>query len=309
MSKFNVIVICWLLSLKAWGQCNIFPENNIWNTKVADAPIHRSSDKWLESIGLNKTIHPDFGRPTIFYPYIGIPINYTNKLTTKHKVKFTYATESDNHAYPIPFMAKIEGGFLSKGDRHIISFDTDTCLLYELFNAHRSLKGEWSAGSGAIFNLKTNDLRPTGWTSADAAGLPIYPGLVRFEELNTGSIDHALRFTTHVTSKNYIWPARHFASKLNDTSLPPMGIRLRLKVTFDTSKLSPQAKIIAKALQEYGMILADNGASLFITGEPNENWDNDDLRSLKQIKATDFEVIDVSKWQLSKNSAEAQITQ
>tara|TARA_R110001592_G_scaffold153056_2_gene381093 strand:+ start:4370 stop:5332 length:963 start_codon:yes stop_codon:yes gene_type:complete len=306
MKNFKLLTLLFLFSIKSWSYCEAFPKNNIWNTKITNAPLHKNSKLWLDSLGLKK-IHPDFGSPTFYRPFIGIPINYTNQFTQKYSVQFTYKEESDKQAYPIPFNVKIEGGSLSTGDRHIISIDTDTCLLYELFNAHRSKNGQWTAGSGAIFDLKSNDLRPLGWTSADAAGLPIYPGLVKYHELASGTINHALRFTIPKTSKNFIWPARHFASKKNDQSLPPMGMRLRLKSSFNINVLSPQAKVIAKTLQEYGMILADNGGALFITGEPNENWDNDGLRDLKQLNTHDFEVVDVFQWQKSQNSAEASL--
>jgi hypothetical protein len=309
MNNCKFIAIFFLFSIKSWSYCEVFPKNNIWNTKITDAPLHKNSELWLDNIGLNKNIHPDFGRSTFFRPIIGIPINNTNQLTNKYSVHFAYKDESDKQTYPIPYNVKIEGGNLSTGDRHIISLDTETCLLYELFNAHRSKNGQWSAGSGAIFDLKSNNLRPLGWTSADAAGLPIYPGLVKYHELASGAINHALRFTIPKTSKRFIWPARHFASKINDKTLPPMGMRLRLKASFNIEHLSPQAKIIAKTLQEYGMILADNGGALFITGEPNENWDKNDLKELKRINARNFEVVDVSQWQVTKNSAEANLRQ
>jgi len=286
------------------ADCEIFPKSNIWNTKIANAPVHKQSATWLNSIEKGVKVHPDFGSKTFMNHAAGIPVNYTDKNTKKHNVLFKYKAESDLVKYPIPEHVKIEGGSSSKGDRHIISFDTDQCILYEIFNAYRRDSGQWTAGSGAMFDLNSNNLRPDKWTSADAAGLPIFPGLVRYQKLVSGTINHALRFTLPKTSKNYIWPARHYASKLNDTSLPPMGMRLRLKASFNISNLSPQAKIIAKTLQEYGMILADNGGALFITGEPNENWDNNDLRDLKQLTTDSFEVVDVAQWQLTQDSAE-----
>jgi len=308
--KFIKLLTFFLLYISLISQasnCQTFPQSNIWNTEVTKASVHKNSKLWLNNIGLNKTIHPDFGSPNFFNPFIGIPINYTNQSTKRHSIHFTYEDESDKKTYPIPFNVKIEGGNLSTGDRHIISLDIDSCILYELFNVHRSIKGQWSAGSGAIFDLQSNNLRPIGWTSADAAGLPIYPGLARYQELSSGSINHALRFTLPKTSKKFIWPARHFASKIKDKSLPPMGLRLRLKASYNIEHLTPQAKIIATALKTYGMILADNGGALFITGEPNKNWNNDDLRNLKQLNAHNFEVVDVSQWQTNQNSAEANI--
>jgi len=303
--KWLIIFFVWFFNCGSEAaDCEVFPQSNIWNKEITNAPVHAQSSTWLGSIGKTVKVHPDFGSKSFKHRAAGIPVNYTNKSTQKHSVLFKYKAESDLVKYPIPKRVKIEGGISSKGDRHIISFDTDLCILYELFNVYKRESGQWTAGSGAMFDLNSNNLRPDKWTSADAAGLPIYPGLVRYQELVSGTINHALRFTIPKTSKNYIWPARHYASRLNDISLPPMGMRLRLKASFNISNLSPQAKIIAKTLQKYGMILADNGGGLFITGEPNENWDNNDLRDLKQLKTDDFEVVDVAQWQLTPNSAE-----
>lgn len=290
----------------AASPCAIFPMDNIWNTNITNLPVHQKSAIWIKNIGLNTQIRSDFG-PSRYWGFgqeVGIPVNYVNSNTPKFNIKFDYQKESDQQPYPIPSKVKIEGGGES-GDRHIISLNTDTCVLYELFRSIQLPNGEWTAGSGAIYNLNTNNLRPAGWTSADAAGLPIYPGLAKYEEVKSGSIKHALRFTIPKTSRYYLWPARHFASKSSDLSIPPMGIRMRLKQDIDISKLPQQARVIAKALKEYGMILADNGGPLFISGVPNEQWDNQQLKSLKQLIARDFEIIDTSSLQLNINSAQS----
>jgi len=283
--------------------CDIFPSSNIWNTKVTNAPVHKESLIWLNAIGKGVKVHPDFGSKRFNKHAAGIPINYTNKNTKRYPVLFKYKQESDLVEYPIPKYVKIEGGISSKGDRHILSLDTDECILYELFNIHRRDSGVWTAGSGAVFDLTSNNLRPDKWTSADAAGLPIYPGLVRYDEVKTGIINHALRFTVRTSNRKYLWPARHFASRHNNPNLPPMGMRLRLKPNIDLSNFSPQAKVIATALKTYGMILADNGGSLFISGEPNKNWNNWGLKDLKKLVSNDFEVVDTSALQVHQDSA------
>lgn len=283
--------------------CDVFPKSNIWNTPISNAPVHEQSLTWLNAIGKGVKVHPDFGSKSYNKHAAGIPVNYTNKDTTRYPVIFRYEAESDLLEYPIPKHVQIEGGITSKNDRHIISLDTDECILYELFNVYRRDSGTWSAGSGAVFNLTSNNLRPDKWTSADAAGLPIYPGLVRYDEVKTGTINHALRFTVPVTNREYLWPARHFASRHNNPNLPPMGMRLRLKQNIDISSFSPQAKVIATALKTYGMILADNGGALFISGEPNENWDNWGLKDLKNLVSNNFEVIDTSSLQVHQDSA------
>lgn len=285
------------------ADCQIFPKSNVWNKDITNAPIHKQSAIWLNAIGKGVKVHPDFGSSHFNTRAAGIPVNYTDKNTQKHSVLFKYKTESDLVKYPIPIRVKIEGGNRSKGDRHIISFDTDKCVLYELFNVYKRESGQWTAGSGAIFDLNSNNLRPDKWTSADAAGLPIFPGLARYKEVESGVINHALRFTARTTNRKYLWPARHFASRHNNPNLPPMGMRLRLKPNIDISNFSPQAKIIATALKKYGMILADNGGSLFINGEPNENWSNWGLKDLKKLVSNNFEVVDTDSLQVHPDSA------
>ena len=275
--------------LSSAPKCSAFPSNNHWNLDVSKLPRHSRSSRYIKSIGSNDTLHPDFGSGKWEGKRNGIPINYVSSNAKRVRVRFLYAGESDKRPYPIPHKPKIEEG----SDRHILMVDKSRCKLYELFDARKS-KGKWRAGSGAIFNLKSNKLRPKGWTSADAAGLPIMPGLARYEEVKRGQIDHALRFTVERTRRAYVYPARHFASSSNSRSLPPMGLRVRLKSSYDVSGFPRQARIVLKALKRYGMLLSDNGSDWFITGEPSPGWDNDDLHTLKQVKGKHFEVVDTS---------------
>ncbi len=266
--------------------CPVLPPGNVWNTPVDTLPRHPDSDRLISGIGLGEDLHPDFSDAGRY----GIPINVVGKATPKRAVRFEYADESDRVRYPIPARPRIEGG----GDRHILMLDRDTCRLYELFAAERSGSG-WSAGSGAVFDLRSNRLRPSGWTSADAAGLPILPGLARFDEVKRGVIDHALRFTAPETRKAYVYPARHFASSSLDPGLPPMGLRVRLKKGVSLAGYGPQARVVLTALKRYGMILADNGSPWYVTGAPNAGWDDDDLHDLGRITGADFEVVDTRR--------------
>jgi hypothetical protein len=279
--------------LPAAPRCPVFPADNAWNRRVDSLPVAGGSDATVASIGLTKTLHADFGSGTWNGGPIGIPITVVGKGQRRSSVGFEYADESDRGPYPIPAAVKIEGGPTSDGDRHALILDRDACRLYELY-ALRQVGGRWTAGSGAIWNLRSNQLRPAGWTSADAAGLPILPGLARYDEVARGRIDHALRFTVSRTRRAYDWPARHFASSLTDPSLPPMGARLRLKRSFDTSGFPPQARVVLRALQEYGMILADNGSDWFVSGAPDPRWSNDDLHSLGRVPGSAFEVVDTA---------------
>ncbi len=298
--KFTLL----LVSINTYSSCTAFPEDNFWNAPIDQLPVHIKSKMWIHAIGGQKHIHPEFGSGKYKGEPIGIPINYITDKTLKYPIFFEYESESDIAEYPIPNFVKIEGGYLSTGDRHIILLDKENCKLYELFNAKRRSDGQWTAGSGAIFDLKSNNLRPEGWTSADDAGLPIYPGLVRYNEVESGKINHALRFTAGKTKREFIWPATHFASRSNNAELPPLGIRLRLKKHIDISGFSYQSKIIAQALKTYGMILADNGSPWFITGEPNENWSNWwQLRDLKKLMGDDFEVVNSELLKFQANSA------
>ncbi len=282
--------------------CTIFPADNVWHADISALPTHDRSTAWVQSIGTDRTVHPDFGSGLWEGAPFGIPITAISSAQPGVDVSFEYADESDDGPYPIPDDVRIEGGPDATGDRHVILLDTDACVAYELYAAYPRGDGTWRAGSGAIFDLRSNDLRPAGWTSADAAGLPIVAGLVRYEEAAAGSIDHAIRFTAPRTRDAYVWPARHAASRSSDAALPPMGARFRLKASVDTSGFPPQAKAIAEALKRYGMILADNGSSWYLTGTEDERWDNDALRALKGLRGSDFEAVDTSSLMVEPDS-------
>jgi hypothetical protein len=284
--------------------CPVFPANNIWNTRVDSLPVDKNSDAYVDTIGRDTNAHPDFGSEWEGVP-VGIPYMVVDSSQAKTEVTFDYADESDAGPYPIPDEPLIEGGPNSDGDRHILIVDKDTCTLYELFYAHPRDDGTWTAGSGAIFDLNSNALRPDGWTSADAAGLPMLPGLVRFEEVQAGAINHALRFTAPQTRNSYVWPARHYASDLTDERYPPLGQRFRLKADYDVSGFSPEVQVILGSLKKYGMMLADNGSSWFISGAPDERWENDILRELKRLQGDDFEAVDVTPLMVDAISGQA----
>jgi hypothetical protein len=276
-------------------KCPIFPRTNVWNKPVDTLPVATNSDAVIASIGTDTGLHPDFGSGLWRGAPIGIPITVVSSTQPKSRVRFEYADESDRGPYPLPKAVAIEGGRQSDGDRHAIVVDKDRCVLYELFALYpRAGSPPWRAGSGAIWSLKSNRLRPAGWTSADAAGLPILPGLARYSEVRRGVINHALRFTVSQTRRAYVYPARHYASSLTDPNLPPMGLRVRLKASFDISGFPRQARIVLRALKRYGMIVADNGSDWFITGAPNRGWSNDQLRTLRQVTGSNFEVVDTS---------------
>lgn len=262
--------------------CPVFPADNPWNQDISALPVAANSDVLIASIGLDRTLHPDFSNQGGY----GIPFNVVRRTQKTSRVRFEYADESDRGPYPIPPRPRIERG----GDRHILIVDRDRCRLYELFAA-RKVAGRWTAGSGAIFNLRSNALRPLGWTSADAAGLPIFPGLARASEVRAGAIEHALRFTAPRTRRAFIFPARHQAGASNDPALPPMGLRVRLKGSVDITRFGPQSRVVLQALKRYGMILADNGSPWYITGAPSPSWNDNDLHDLKQITGADFEVV------------------
>jgi len=269
--------------------CPVFPANNPWNERVDSLPVATDSAQLIASIGIDTGLHPDFGSGLYGGSRIGIPFDVVSSSTPRSRVSFDYSDESDKVAYPIPRNVHIEGG----SDRHALLVDKSACRLYELF-ALQTRSGRWHAGSGATWSLRSNAVRPAGWTSADAAGLPIFPGLARYDEMARGVIDHALRFTASRTRRAYIYPARHYASSSDDPSLPPMGLRVRLKAGIDISGFPRQARIVLQALKTYGMILADNGSSWYITGAPDRHWSNDDLHSIGRITGADFEVVDTS---------------
>ena len=264
----------------------VFPADNPWNTDVSAEPVDPNSATLIASCGV-RNLHPDFG--SIY----GIPYVLAGSDTPMRPVSFDYADESDPGPYPIPDGAPIEGGPSSTGDRHVLVVDTSAWKLYELFDAHPLNGGtSWRAGSGAVFDLSSNALRPLYWTSADAAGLPIFPGLVRYDEAVTrGTIDHALRFTCPRTRRAFIAPARHFASSDTSSSLPPMGMRVRLEASYDVSTHPAEVQVILRAMKKYGMILADNGSGWYVTGAPDARWDDDRLGGLKRVPSSAFEVV------------------
>ncbi len=275
-------------------RCPIFPADNPWNQRVDHLPVARDSALLIAAIGLNSPVHPDFGTVYDGAPN-GIPYIVVSDRTHRVPVRFQYASESNRGPYPIPRDAPIEGGPNSTGDRHVIVVDRGTCVDYELFDGQPHDGGKfWSAGSGAIFNLRSDRLRPAGWTSADAAGLPILPGLARYSEVAGGVINHALRFTAPCTAPRYVYPARHEASTCSDPNAPPMGLRLRLKASVEISHLPYQARVVAQALKTYGLILADNGSPWYISGAPNPHWNNDALHQLDQLSGRDFQVVNTS---------------
>jgi hypothetical protein len=290
-------------------RCTILPTDNIWNTRVDGLPVHPRSSDYIASVGTATTLHPDFGSgvwPPGSDGPIGIPFVEVDGDQPKVTIVYTaYGDESDPGPLPVPPDAPIEGGSSSGGDRHVIVVDTFNCVLYELFSAFPKAGGTWQAASGARYDLSSNVLRPDGWTSADAAGLPIFPGLVRYDEVDAGQINHAIRFTAADTWKSHVWPARHDASSITNPAVPPMGQRFRLKSSFDTSGYSPEVRVILDAMKRYGLILADNGADWFISGTPDERWDNDVLRELKTVPGSAFEAVDVSSLVVDSDSGRA----
>jgi hypothetical protein len=271
------------------GDCPVFPADNAWNQEIASAPLHSRSAEiiaHIQAIG-SKALHPDFGEN----PLYGIPFVVVPGSQPLVPITFdAYGDESDPGPYPIPLNAPIEGGG-NGGDQHVLVLQDQTCQLYELFVGRRFGSG-WIANSGARFDLLTGSLRPIGWTSADAAGLPILPGLVRYDEVAAGSIDHAIRVTFSQTQRGFVLPATHFASSRSDPTLPAMGMRMRLSASYDVSGLTGQARVIATAMQRYGLIVADNGSNWFFQGAPDPGWNDNDLNQLKQIPGTAFEVVD-----------------
>jgi|GEM_PF-1078016 len=285
------------------GGCPLFPANNIWNQDISHLPVHPNSANYMASIGLNNHIQGDFGSGLWAGAPIGIPYSIVPGSQSAVPMSFSYASESDPGPYPYPPQAPIEGGPQSTGDRHVIVINSATCKLYETFASYPQPDGSWKAGSGAVWDLNSNALRPRSWTSADAAGLPIFAGLARYDEVASGAITHALRFTIDQTQQAYIWPARHFASSNTNPNVPPMGLRLRLKASFNVAAYPPQARIVLTALQHYGMILADNGTCCFIGGSPDARWNNNDVIQLKSVLLSNFEAVDESSLQVSPDSA------
>ncbi len=268
------------------GGCEVFPADNVWNEPVSGLPVAADSSTLIGSIGSSTSLHPDFGS----YAGYGIPYNLADASTQRYPIPFTYADESDPGLYPVPVSPAIEGG----SDAHLLVVDTSTCTLYETWDTAPDGKGGWTAGSGAIWSLRSNALRPDGWTSADAAGLPILPGLVRYDEVAAGFVGHAIRFTAVNTRRAHIYPARHDASSNTSPSVPPMGLRVRLKTSYDIGSLPPQARVIAQAMQTYGLILADNGSNWYFQGASDPRFSDDQLNTLKSIPGSAFEVVDTT---------------
>jgi hypothetical protein len=270
----------------------LFPPDNPWNQDISASPVDPNSAELIAAIGLDRGLHPDFGTVYDGAPN-GIPYTVVDGSQPRVPVSFEYADESDPGPYPLPPDAPIEGGPQSSGDRHVLIVDRDAGLLYELFEAYPDSAGaSWRAGSGAIFDLNSNDLRPAGWTSADAAGLPILPGLVRYDEVvEQGAILHALRFTTRRTRRAYVAPARHFASRITDANIPPMGMRVRLRAALDVSPFPASVQVILSALKTYGMFVADNGSDWFVSGAPDPRWSDDELATIRRVTGRDFEVV------------------
>ena len=283
--------------------CPLFPADNVWHARADRLPVLPASARYVAAIGADRNLHPDFGSGRVDGRPFGIPVTEVGAGQATVRVAFDYADESDRGPYPLPANARIEGGPAGDGDRHVILHDTANCKLYELFAAQRGADGSWRAQSGAIWNLRSNALRPAGWTSADAAGLPIMAGLVRYEEVAAGRIDHAIRITVPRSRDSYLWPARHAASDSGDPALPPMGLRLRLRADADLSGLGPQARVVAQAMQTYGVIVADNGSPWYLTGTEDARWDNDALRALKSLTGAQFEAVDTSGLMATADSA------
>ena len=277
--------------------CPIFPSDNIWNQDISQLPVDSNSSQYIASIGAGSFLHPDFGSNLSY----GIPYNVVDQAIPGTSVSFQYADESDPGPYPIPPNPVIEQG----SDHHLLIVDTYNCHLYELYDAVQNADGSWQAGSGAIWDLRSDALRPAGWTSADAAGLPIFTGLVRYGDVASGAIDHALRFTVQQTSDSYIWPARHEASQSSNPTFPPMGLHLRLKASVDISGFPPADQVILTALKHYGMIVADNGSNWYLSGAADSRWDDNVLDQLKTIPGSDFEVVDTSSLEIDPNSGQA----
>lgn len=285
------------------GGCAMLPANNVWNSRIDQLPVDANSAAYINTIGASKGLHPDFSSTGYGIPYVIVP-----GTQPKVPVTFTYASESDPGPYPIPPNAPIEGGASSSGDRHVLVLENTHCILYELYAAYPQTGGSWTAGSGAVFDLGSNQLRPAGWTSADAAGLPILPGLLRYDEVAAGVINHAIRMTAPQTRNQYIWPARHQASSLTGSQYPPMGQRFRLKASFDVTPYSQDVQVILTALKKYGAILADNGSSWYLTGAPDSRWNDTTLHSLGQILGSNMEAVDESGLMTDPNSGAVSTT-
>lgn len=285
--------------------CPMFPASSHWHADVRSLPVRSNSASLVATVGASAPLKADFGSGLWDGGPIGIPYVVVPGTQPKVPVTFDYDDESDPGPYPVPPDAPIEGGSAADGDRHILVVDEGACRLYELYDAHPAARGGWTAGSGAVWDLRSNALRPAGWTSADAAGLPILPGLVRYDEVAAGRIDHAIRMTVPVSRTTYLWPARHQAGSTSSANAPAMGQRFRLKASVREADFPTSVRPIIVALKTYGAINADNGAPWYLSGVPDPRWDNDDLATLGRIDGSDFEAIDASGLMVTAGSGEA----
>jgi hypothetical protein len=283
----------------------MFPADNIWNTRVDTLPVAPASAEYVNAIGASGSVHADFGSGLWNGGPIGIPYVVVGAGQRKVGVTFGVSSESTPGPYPIPANAPIEGGASSGGDRHVLVVDSAACRLYEMYAAFPNGDGSWRAYSGAAWDLRSNALRPDTWTSADAAGLPILAGLVRYDEVASGQIRHALRITAPFTRSDHVWPARHDASAFTDPAIPAMGQRFRLKASFDISHFAPQVQVILRAMKTYGVVLADNGAAWYVSGAPDPRWNNDVLHQLRDVPGSAFEAVDVSRLMINPSSGQA----
>lgn len=281
--------------------CTVFPSDNYWHADIRALPVAKRSAQWLSHMSTDRDLHPDFGPSFGDGPNYGIPVTLVDGSHTKVHVSFTYADESDRVRYPLGDDTRIEGGRASDGDRHAVVVDRSTCKLYETY-ATSERRGRWSAGSGAVWSLTSDKLRPDGWTSADAAGLPILPGLLRWNEVKTGHVDHAIRFTTDLSSRHHLWPARHDAGSTESRAYPPMGARFRLKAGWRPAGFGREAKAVVRAMKTYGLVLADNGSPWYFQGEQNAHWPDAMIEQLKRIPASAFVAVDTSSLKVSNGS-------
>lgn len=286
----------------AGTDCAVFPADNYWNTDISALPRHPRSRAWLSHMSTKRNLHPDFGRSYGAGPDYGIPVTVVGGGHAAVRVRFDYADESDHVRYPFGDDTRVEGGRDSSGDKHAVVVDKAACRLYETWNTRVS-GGRWRAGSGATWSLDSNALRPDGWTSADAAGLPILPGLLRRNEVRDRQVDHAIRFTTDVTSSHHLWPARHDAGSTGDRDYPPMGARFRMKASFSAEEYGPAARAVIRAMKTYGLVLADNGTPWYFQGEQNGRWSETLIADLKRIPASAFVAVDTSSLKVSADSA------
>ncbi|WP_148616495.1 hypothetical protein [Nocardioides rubriscoriae] len=282
--------------------CRTFPADSWWHADVSGLPVHARSRQWLSHMSTGSDLHPDFGPSYGDGPDYGIPVTVVGRDHPRVRVRFDYASESDRVRYPLGRDTRIEGGRASDGDRHAIVVQKGTCRLYEVYAARRTPSG-WRGGSGAVWSLRSNALRPDGWTSADAAGLPILPGLLRWNEVRDDRIDHAIRFTTDVTSRHHLWPARHDAGSRSSLAYPPMGARFRLRASWSAAGLGVEAKRVVAAMKAYGLVLADNGSPWFFQGEQSAAWPERLIEDLKTIPASAFVAVDTSSLKVSDDSA------